>query len=143
MNIKKIYNLLVKEWPNISFNIEEEDNEYIELTAETNAKRFFDDDIFIRVIAYTSGSSHVFFVLDELDPTLETYQLINEFNENQSWAKAYIMESSNGRHYLKIHYAFLSAKNEKDVCECIGYALDDLVSEETLLNLKPLTDLTR
>ena len=69
--------------------------------------------------------------------------MINEFNENQSWAKAYIMESSNGRNYLKIHYAFLSAKNEKDVCECIGYALDDLVSEETLLNLKPLTDLTK
>ena len=69
--------------------------------------------------------------------------MINDFNENQSWAKAYIMESSSGKHYLKIHYAFLNSSDEQDASDSISYALDDLVSDETLQDLKPLTDLTR
>ena len=53
------------------------------------------------------------------------------------------MESSSGKHYLKIHYAFLNSSDEQDASDSISYALDDLVSDETLQDLKPLTDLTK
>ena len=143
MNIYKVYTLLTDEWPNINFEIEDESDERLVLTAETSAKNLFDDEILIRVVIYSSGTNHVFFVLDQLEPSLKAYQLINDFNENQSWAKAYIMESSSGKHYLKIHYAFLNSSDEQDASDSISYALDDLVSDETLQDLKPLTDLTR
>lgn len=143
MNIYKVYTLLTDEWHSINFEIEDESDERLVLNAETSAKNLFNDEILIRVVIYSSGTIHVFFVLDQLEPSLKAYQLINDFNENQSWAKAYIMEASSGKHYLKIHYAFLNSSDEQDASDSISYALDDLVSDETLQDLKPLTDLTK
>ena len=62
MNIYKVYTLLTEEWPNINFEIEDESDERLVLTAETSAKNLFDDEIPLLTVT-----------LSETDPSNSTF----------------------------------------------------------------------
>ena len=147
MNAIKVYKRLCAAWPKLGFEmVNGSDSKKCEFTASIVAANYFDDSVFVEGTIYASGSLHVFMTFDHIDPTLEVYDLINEFNEETSWAKAYIKhvrrkDGTEGR-YLALHYSVVSSKNDKEACENLSFCFNNMLNDSVMKYLKPLTILT-
>ncbi len=136
-----IYRMLSEKYSGITFESKYEENK-IEITASNiTAKKHFDDSIYIRIINYDSGTLHVFMTFDRLDKTLNALSYINTFNACNAFYKGYISEKKGGN-YFELHFAVFGLTNESAVVNQITFSLDELLSENTLKHLKPITELT-
>lgn len=147
MNAIKIYKRLCAAWPKLGFELgDSAKKDKCEFTATITASNYFDDSVFVEGTIYASGSLHVFMTFDHIDPTLETYDLINRFNENTSWAKAYIKHVSRKdgsvARYLALHYSIVSSKDDKEACENLSFCFNNMLNDSVMKYLKPLTVLT-
>ena len=113
-----------------------------ELEKETyKLKEYFDDSIYVRVRAYDTGSIHVFLTFDSIDGTnREVQRLINDFNENNAWFRAYV--TSGDTAFLELHFANICADDEEHASDVLNFALGQLLEENVLTYLKPLLELT-
>ena len=106
MNALKVYEKVASDYQHLDFELDNDStNEKTIFTANITCDEY-DDEIYVKVIVYNSGSIHVFFTFDKIEVSLKTLLMINTFNDETSWLKAYITEINNNN-YLELHMASL------------------------------------
>ena len=140
-NLAKLKGLIQKEYNGITFTEKSRTEDKVEITAEIVAKKYFDDGITVRIVAYKSGTCHVFMVFDKIDPTLENLTLINEYNDHSSFLSAYISQKNGGK-YLELHGSSMDAPDVKTLSETIAYFINELLNDKLLPYLQPITKRT-
>jgi hypothetical protein len=123
----------------ITFDDKIEDDK-ITVTASVTTKSY-DDGIFIKIVAYESGTLHCFAVFDKIDRSTRVYELLDEFNASNSWFSAYISRI-NDKEFLELHYAVIKCEDTMNAVYNVQRFFDYLVDEDTVKKLKPLTELT-
>ena len=137
MNLVKLKEQLLEMGQKIGLQVQEENAESVTLHSQIMAKEYFDNSIYCRLTVFSSGTMHLFLTFDEIERTYDSLYLINNFNAEHPWFKAYIANISD-KDFLELHYAAVALKDESDVINSFGFLLNDLLSEETLKNLKPI-----
>lgn len=139
MNLTSLKEQLLKNGEKIGLSVHEETAQYISLHAEITAKAYFDDSIYCRITVYESGTFHMFLTFYEIERTYENFYLINNFNAEHPWLKAYIA-NINGKDFLELHHSALELKDEKEVVDTVGYLLTNILEEATLNLLQPIVN---
>ena len=137
MNLTKLKEQLLELGKKVGLQVQEETAKQITLHSEITAKNYFENSIYLRTTIYESGTWHLFLTFDEMERTYDKFYLINNFNTEHPWFKAYI-SNINNKDFLDLHYAALTLKDETEIINAFGYLLNDLLSEETLKLLKPI-----
>ena len=121
----------------IALQVQEEDKNSVTLHSQITAKDYFDNSIYCKLVVFSSGTLHIFLTFDEIERTYDNLYLINAFNAESPWFKAYIANINN-KDFLELHYSVMSLENEDQVINTFGYMLNSLLEEETLKYLKPI-----
>lgn len=137
MNLTKLKEQLLEMGKKIGLQVQEETAESISLHSQLTAKEFFDNSIYCRLTVFSSGTIHLFLTFDEIERTYDSLYLINNYNAESPWFKAYIA-NINDKDFLELHYSALALKDEGEVLNTFGYLLNDLLSENSLKILKPI-----
>ena len=99
MNLINIKEQLLKIGNKIGLQVHEETKDSLTVHAELSAKDYFSQPIYFRVVVFASGTLHVFFTFNEIEKTYDNLFLINAFNSENPWFKAYIT-NINDKDYL-------------------------------------------
>lgn len=142
MNLNLVKEQLLKIGSKIGLQVEEEDAQKITLHTDIQAKEYFDNSVYFKLVVFSSGTLHLFLTFDEIESTYDNLYLINAFNSENPWFRAYI-SNINDKDYLELHYASIAIENEQSVVDVVGYLLNELLSENTLKYLKPILDSDR
>lgn len=135
LNLKKAQKIIedmFKDWLDITTEMEDE---RLICKADIVAKAY-DDDISLMMAFYANGSGYIDFCFDYLDKDEETLDLVNTFNENVLRLKAAI--GDNG--FLKISY--YEYVTEDTIAQIVKKVFDELVDDDTVKYLKPITEFT-
>ena len=139
MNINNVKEQLLKMGQKIELQVEEETAQSVTLHTELNAKEYFKNSIYFKVVIFSSGTVHMFLTFDEIESTYDKLYLINAFNSENPWFKAYIT-NINDKDYLELHYSAIALENDNQVIDTFGYLLNELLNEQTLKYLKPILE---
>ena len=139
MNINNVKEQLLKMGQKIDLQVEEETTQGVTLHTELNAKEYFKNSIYFKVVIFSSGTVHMFLTFDEIESTYDKLYLINAFNSENPWFKAYIT-NINDKDYLELHYSAIALENDNQVIDTFGYLLNELLNEQTLKYLKPISE---
>lgn len=137
MDLIKLKEQLLEMGKRIGLQVQEETAQNITLHSQITAKDYFDNSIYFRLVVYSSGTLHMFLTFDEIERTYDNLYLINNFNAENPWFKAYIT-NINDKDYLELHYVALGLEKEAQVLDTFGFLLNDLLSENTLKYLNPI-----
>ena len=142
LDLDLIVRYVEKEFNKVTFDVAEQTDTKLVLTAsEVSAAKYFDDDIYVRVVCYDSGTLHVFFTFDQLRLDSLTSRLINDFNDNVPFLKA-LVTTIKDKQYLQIHAVNVGCESERVVASTVSFFFGELLDDTTLEFLTPLTDLT-
>ena len=139
MNINNVKEQLLKMGQKIGLQVEEESAQSVTLHTELNAKEYFKNSIYFKVVVFSSGTVHMFLTFDEIESTYDKLYLINAFNSENPWFKAYIT-NINDKDYLELHYSAIALDSDSQVIDTFGYLLNELLNEQTLKYLKPILE---
>ena len=139
MNIQNLKEKLLEYGERIGLQVQEEKANSITLHSQITAKDYFLNSVYCRFVAFSSGTIHLFLTFDVIERTYDNLYLINNFNENNPWFRAYII-SINNRDYLELHYTAVGLKDEQEAIETFGFLLNELLNEDTIKLLKPILD---
>ena len=139
MNINNVKEQLLKMGQKIGLQVEEETAQSVTLHTELNAKEYFKNSIYFKVVIFSSGTVHMFLTFDEIESTYDKLYLINAFNSENPWFKAYIT-NINDKDYLELHYSAIALENDNQVIDTFGYLLNELLNEQALKYLKPILE---
>lgn len=139
MNLNKIKEQLLKIGNKIGLQVEEETKDSLTVHAELVAKDYFDNPVYFRLVVFSSGTLHMFLTFDEIEKTSDNLFLINAFNAENPWFKAYII-NLNDKDYLELHYTAIALEQENEVIDSVGFLLNEILKEETLKYLHPILD---
>lgn len=140
MNLKKLVkelNKVFNEW-GIRFNTEikrTDSGEKVQATANLTLKGA-DDDIYADFNFYPNGVCQYLFTFDKLAKTPKTLDLVNTFNEEALWFKAFIDDK-----FLRLSHIMLNM-TEDMVAVYTDRVLDNLTDDDLKEYLLPLTRLT-
>lgn len=137
MDLIKLKEQLLEMGKRIGLQVQEQTAQAITLHSQITAKDYFDNSIYCRLVVYSSGTLHMFLTFDEIERTYDNLYLINNFNAENPWFKAYIV-NINDKDYLELHYVALGLEKEAQVLDSFGFLLNDLLSEGTLKYLNPI-----
>ena len=137
MDLIKLKEQLLDMGKRIGLQVQEETAQNITLHSQITAADYFDNSIYFRLVVYSSGTLHMFLTFDEIERTYDNLYLINNFNAENPWFKAYIT-NINDKDYLELHYVALGLEKEAQVLDSFGFLLNDLLSENTLKYLNPI-----
>ena len=137
MDLIKLKEQLLVMGKGIGLQVQEETAESLTLHSQITAKDYFDNSIYCRLVVFKSGTLHLFLTFNEMEKTYDNLFLINNFNAETPWFRAYIA-NINDKDYLELHYASLSLEKEADVLDSFGFLLNNLLSEDTLKYLRPI-----
>lgn len=137
MNLTSLKERLLEFGKTIGLQVQEETKESITLHSQIIAKDYFKNSIYCRLVIFSSGTFHLFLTFDEIDRTYDKLYLINTFNEDNPWFKAYI-NNINDKDFLELHYAGISIQEEQQIINIFGFLLTELLSEGTLRYLTPI-----
>ena len=137
MDLIKLKEQLLAMGKGIGLQVQEETAESLTLHSQITAKDYFDNSIYCRLVVFKSGTLHLFLTFNEMEKTYDNLFLINNFNAENPWFRAYIA-NINDKDYLELHYASLSLEKEADVLDSFGFLLNNLLSEDTLKCLRPI-----
>ena len=137
MDLIKLKEQLLAMGKGIGLQVQEETAESLTLHSQITAKDYFDNSIYCRLVVFKSGTLHLFLTFNEMEKTYDNLFLINNFNAENPWFRAYIA-NINDKDYLELHYASLSLEKEGDVLDSFGFLLNNLLSEDTLKYLRPI-----
>ena len=139
MNLTKLKEQLLKIGNKIGLQVQEETANSLTMHAELTAKDYFDNTVYLRLVTFSSGTLHMFLTFDEIEKTYDNLYLINAFNAENPWFRAYIA-SINDKDYLELHYASIALEAEEQIVDTIGFLLNELLGENTLKYLKPILE---
>ena len=144
MRPRKVYDLVRRHFDHLSFELKKDEMDQVEFTAEITAEKYFDDGVYIDIVAYKSGTYHVFFTFDSLEPTFDALTACNNFNKASAFFSSYVCKRGN-TNFLELHYSGVGfdGVTEEEVADNIIFGLNELLSDDTLEYLQPLTRLTR
>ena len=137
MNITALKEKLLKMGEKIGLQVHEEDANSVTLHCQMSAKDYFINSLYCRFVAYSSGTIHFFLTFDVIERTYDNLYLLNAFNENNPWFRAYIT-NINDRDYLELHYAAVGLNTEQEAIDTFGFLLNEVLKENTLKYLKPI-----
>ena len=137
MNLSILREQLLEFGKTIALQVQEETKDSITLHSQIVAKDYFENSIYCRLVVFSSGTFHLFLTFDEMDRTYDKLYLINTFNEDNPWFKAYI-SNINDKDFLELHYSAIALQDEQQVIHVFGFLLSELLSESTLRYLKPI-----
>ncbi len=137
MNFRNVFDS-VKSRYNLDFDIEEITDKKILITCRVNLKGI-DDSIYMRVVAYESGSVTFLATFDHLDRTLENFAAVNEFNEWSGALLGYISEKKGGD-YFELMGTSIGTGNcsESDIASIIRFFIGKLADDEVIAKLQPI-----
>jgi hypothetical protein len=101
--------------------------------------KWFDDDILVIFIGYKGGSFLIKFVLDKLESSKNNLELINTYNQNVSWFKAFI----DLKKYLCFEHIVFDLNDEITLIMIVGHLFEAFMQEENLKFLKPIAMITK
>lgn len=139
MNLTKLKEQLLQIGEKIGLQVHEENANSLTLHAQIAAKDYFDNTVYLRIVAFNSGTLHVFLTFNEIEKTYDNLYLINAFNNENPWFRAYIT-NINDKDFLELHYASIALETEQQIVDTIGFLLNELLTENTLKYLKPILD---
>ena len=137
MNLTNLKEQLLKFGEKIGLQVHEEKADQITLHTQITAKDYFINSVYCRFVAYQSGTIHLFLTFDVIESTYDNLYLINAFNENNPWFRAYITNIKD-RDYLELHYAAVGLNHENEAIDTFGFLLNELLNEPVLKYLKPI-----
>ena len=137
MDLIKLKEQLLAMGKGIGLQVQEETKESLTLHSQITAKDYFDNSIYFRLVVFASGTLHIFLTFNEMERTYDNLYLINNFNAENPWFRAYIA-NINDKDYLELHYASVALEKEADVLDSFGFLLNNLLSEDTLKYLRPI-----
>lgn len=137
MNLASIKEKLLEMGKKIGLQVQDETKDSLTLHSQITAKDYFENSIYFKMTIFASGTLHIFFTFDEIERTYDNLYLINNFNEQSPWFRAYI-SNINDKDYLELHYSTVALNSEEQVISSFGYLLNSLLEEETLKYLKPI-----
>lgn len=137
MNLNSLKESLLEMGKSIGLQVQEEDAQSITLHSQITAKQYFDNSVYFRLVVFSSGTLHLFLTFDEIERSYDNLYLINNFNAENPWFRAYIT-NINDKDFLELHYTSISLSGEKEVLDTVGYLLNELLKENTLQYLKPI-----
>lgn len=137
MNLLSLKEKLLELGKPIGLQVDEETSGGISLHTDIVAKEYFENSIYLRIVIYSSGTLHMFFTFNEIERTYDNFYLINNFNDESPWFKAYIA-NVNDKDFLELHYSAMGLLEEKEILTSISYMLNSLLEEETLKYLNPI-----
>ena len=121
----------------IGLQVQEETKESMTLHSQITAKDYFENSIYFRMVVFNSGTLHIFLTFDEIERTYDNLYLINAYNAESPWFKAYIT-NINDKDFLELHYSVMGLQDDDEVINSFGYLLNSLLTEDTLKYLKPI-----
>ncbi len=99
-----------------------------------------DDDIFLRINVFDNGALNMRFIFDSLSKNRTAgLELINKFNIDCPWLKAFIDE---GKGYLTVDYTVVNNIDEDAVVENVGFILGYVASDSFFDKIRTLSYLT-
>ena len=99
---------------NKEFNFKYElDDESLQLTATTDLGNL--DDMYIIITANNGGGCSMSLVFNKVDETTRSLEILNSFNLNNSYFKAYIADNG----YLVIKHFYI-IQDEESYTDCVG-----------------------
>lgn len=134
MNVRTVYNYVAGDISNLEFEIKEVTDDKIIFISEHVSCDDYDDDVYMKIVAFKSGYFHVFLTFDKLEKNFYNYDLINEFNAASSTGSAYIREDG----YLELHYNDTGV-DDRDAADSICNYLTDIFNDDVKEYLLPLT----
>lgn len=137
MNLSSLKERLLELGKSFGLQVQEETKNSITLHSQIVAKDYFENSIYCRLVVFSTGTFHLFLTFDEIERTYDKLYLINTFNEDNPWFKAYI-SNINDKDFLELHYAGISIQEEQQVVNLFGFLLSELLKEETLRYLTPI-----
>lgn len=137
MNLLSLKEKILNAGKSIALQVDEETQNSISLHSQIVAKDYFDDSIYLRIVIFSSGTLHMFFTFNEIERTYDNLYLINNFNAESPWFKAYIA-NINDKDFLELHYSAMGLKDEDEVLNSFGFMLNSLIDEENLKYLNPI-----
>ena len=137
MNIKALKEQLLEMGKGIGLQVQEEKADNLTLHAQITAKDYFDNSIYFRMVIFSSGTLHVFLTFNEIERTYDNLYLINAFNSENPWFRAYIT-NINDKDYLELHYTSVALEKESEAVDTIGFLLNELLNDNTLKYLNPI-----
>ena len=137
MILKALKEKLLEMGKGIGLQVQEEKADSLTLHAQITAKDYFDNSIYFRAVIFSSGTLHVFLTFDEIERTYDNLYLINAFNSENPWFRAYIT-NINDKDYLELHYTSVALEQENEITDTIGFLLNELLSDNTLKYLNPI-----
>ena len=137
MNLTNLKERLLKYGEKIGLQVNEETADQITFHTQITAKEYFINSVYCRFVAYKSGTIHLFLTFDVIESTYDNLYLINAFNENNPWFRAYITNIKD-RDYLELHYACIGLTDENQAIDSFGFLLNELLNEPTINYLKPI-----
>ena len=137
MNLMSLKEKLLNLGKSIGLQVQEETKESMTLHSQITAKDYFENSIYFRMVVFNSGTLHIFLTFDEIERTYDNLYLINAFNAESPWFKAYIT-NINDKDFLELHYSVMGLQDDDEVINSFGYLLNSLLTEDTLKYLKPI-----
>ena len=137
MNLTAIKERLLELGAKLNLKVEEETADSLTFGTEITAKPHFENSIYFQIVVYRAGTLHVFFTFNEIERTYDNLFLINNFNSENPWFRAYIT-NLNGKDFLELHYVGINLETEDETVNTITYLLGDLLKDNILKHLKPI-----
>lgn len=137
MNLTRIKEQLLADGEKIGLQVQEETKDKLTLHASVAATAYFKASVYMNVVIYEAGTMHVFFTFNEIERTYDNLYLINAFNAENPWFRAYIA-NINDKDYLELHYVAIALDNEERIIDTVAYLLRDLLKDDVLNYLKPI-----
>ena len=137
MNLLNLKEQMLEMGNKIGLQVQEETKDSLTLHTQIVAKDYFENSIYFRMVVFNSGTLHIFLTFDEIERTYDNLYLINAFNAESPWFKAYIT-NINDKDFLELHYSVMGLQDDDEVINSFGYLLNSLLTEDTLKYLKPI-----
>ena len=137
MNLMSLKEKLLDLGKKVGLQVQEETKDFVALHSQLTAKDYFDNSIYFKMVVFASGTLHLFFTFDEIERTYDNLYLINAFNEQSPWFRAYI-SNINDKDFLELHYSAVAQESEEQIINTFGYLMNNILDEETLKYLRPL-----
>lgn len=142
MDLIRLKEELLKIGANIGLQVEEENQNNITLHATLVAKDYYQDSIYLRITVFSSGTFHMFLTFNTIETTYDNLFLINHFNAENPWFKAYVANLNN-KDFLELHFVALSLKEVEDALDTFGFLMNELLSEETTKFLNTILNISK
>ncbi len=139
-SLQNVYDIIDRQLDNFHFEVKDFDN-YITLNSTVSFNQY-KGNVYIEITCYEEGTTYLICTFDQIDPDDKVFQLLNEFNNKSAWFKAYINHTEENLNYLSLQSCNIGSQTTEDLANVTIFYVGQLVSDDTIKLLKPLTEMT-